>query len=131
MSLSNDPRLHQIAKHLCRNLRKSQTKTEKIFWEAVRNRKFMGLKFDRQFPIFIDFDGRETFFIADFFCFEKNLIVEIDGKIHDYCKDHDELRTEIINRKGIGVVRFKNEEIEKDMELVLKSLEEKLESGEY
>ena len=126
MSISNDPRLRQVAKQLCRELRKSQTNAEKIFWEAVRNRKFLELKFYRQYPIFIDFDGRETFFIADFFCFEQNLVVEIDGKIHDYRKDHDELRTEIINRKGIDVMRFKNEEIEMDMESVLQRLKMKL-----
>ena len=125
MSISNDPRLKIIAKQLCRNLRKTQTDAEKIFWKEVRNRKFFGLKFYRQYPIFVDFDGRETFFIADFFCFEKNKVVEIDGKIHDYCKDHDQLRTEIINRKGIEVVRFKNEDIENDIDSVLKRLEEK------
>ncbi|HEX9975484.1 MAG TPA: DUF559 domain-containing protein, partial [bacterium] len=67
MSLSHDPRLRQIAKELCRMLRRNQTNAEKIFWEAVRNRRFMGLKFYRQYPIFFDFSGQETFFIADFF----------------------------------------------------------------
>ena len=126
MSLTNDPRLRQIAKELCRDLRKRQTKAEKILWEAVRNRKFMGLKFYRQYPIFIDFDGRETFFIADFFCFEKNLVIEIDGKIHDYQKDYDALRTEIINRKGIDVIRFKNDDIEQDLGTVMQKLRERL-----
>jgi len=127
MSLSNDPRLRQVAKQLCRDLRKKQTNAEKIFWEAVRNRRFMGLKFYRQYPIFVDVDGRETFFIADFFCFEKKLVVEIDGKIHDYRKDHDDLRTEIINRKGIDVIRFKNEEIEKNVDAVLRRLKMRVE----
>ncbi len=131
MSLTNDPRLRQVAKQLCRNLRKIQTNAEKIFWETVRDRRFLGLKFYRQYPIFVDFDGMETFFVADFFCFEKNVVVEIDGKIHDYRKDHDELSTEIINRKGIEVVRFKNEDIEKDIESVLKRLKEKLGCGIY
>ena len=126
MSLSNNPRLRQAAKQLCRDLRKKQTDAEKIFWEVVRNRKFMGLKFYRQYPIFVDLNGRETFFIADFFCFEKSLVVEIDGKIHDYQKDHDELRTEIINMKDIEVVRFKNEEIENDLESVLINLEKEI-----
>jgi very-short-patch-repair endonuclease len=130
MSFSNDPRLKQIAKKLCRDLRKKQTDAEKIFWQAVRNRNFLGLKFYRQYPIFVDFDGRETFFIADFFCFEKKVVVEIDGKIHDYRKDHDALRTEIINRKRIEVIRFKNEDIEKGLGLVLKRLE-KITMGVY
>jgi very-short-patch-repair endonuclease len=124
MSVSNEPRLREIAKQLCRKLRKSQTKAETIFWEAVPNRRFMGLKYYRQYPIFIDFNGRKTFFIADFFCFEKKSVVEIDGKIHDYRKDHNELRTFIINMRGINVVRFKNEVIEGNITLVLEKLRE-------
>jgi len=84
MSLNRDPRLIEIAKQLCRELRKNQTKAEKIFWEAVRNRKFMGLKFYRQYPLFFDYTGKETFYIADFFCFEKKCVIEIDGKIEKF-----------------------------------------------
>jgi len=127
MSNSKNHKLVQIAKQRCRELRKSQTKAETIFGQAVRNRKFLRLKFYRQYPIFIDFNGKETFFIADFFCFEKKLVVEIDGKIHDYQKENDVLRTEIVNMKDIDVIRFKNEEIERDIGLVLRRLEEKLE----
>ncbi len=119
MSLSNDPRLRQIAKQRGRDLRKHQTNAEAIFWEAVRDRKFQGLKFYRQHPLFFDYLGKETFFIADFFCHERQLVVEIDGKIHDYQKDHDEMRTFIINMLGIEVVRFRNEEIENNLEEVL------------
>ncbi len=126
MSLSHDPRLIKTAKQLCRELRKKQTNAEKIFWETVRNRKFMGLKFNRQHPIFFDYFGNETFYIADFFCFEKRLVVELDGRIHDYQKDHDELRTFIINMKGIEVMRFRNEEVEKNLKIVLERLKMKL-----
>ncbi|MCI0698296.1 endonuclease domain-containing protein [candidate division KSB1 bacterium] len=66
--------------------------------------------------------GKETFFIADFFCHERKLVVEIDGKIHDYRKDHDELRTFIINMMGIEVIRFRNEEIENNLGEVLARL---------
>jgi very-short-patch-repair endonuclease len=126
MSLSGDPRLREIAKQRCRELRKQQTKAEKIFWEVVRDRKFMGLKFYRQYPLFFDYLGKETFFIADFFCFERQLVVEIDGKIHDYQKDRDQLRTFIINMMGIEVIRFRNEEIENNFGDVLKRLAERL-----
>ena len=126
MSLSSDPRLREIAKQLCRELRQRQTNAEEIFWQAVRDRKFLGLKFYRQYPLFFDYLGKETFFIADFFCHERQLVVEIDGKIHDYRKDHDELRTFIINMMGIEVVRFRNEEIEKDLGNVLARLAKQL-----
>ncbi len=129
MSLSHDKRLRQVAKELCRELRKSQTKAEKIFWQAVRNRQFLGLKFYRQYPLFFDYIGKETFFIADFFCFEKKMVIEVDGKIHDYRKDHDELRTFIVNMMGIEVLRFTNEEIERQFDKVLKKLEKKMSEG--
>jgi len=128
MSLSNNPRLREIAKQLCRDLRKRQTDAEAIFWEAVRDRKFLGLKFYRQHPLFFDYLGKETFFIADFFCHERQLVVEIDGKIHDYRKDHDELRTHIINMMGIEVIRFHNEEIENNLGEVLGRIEQALNS---
>jgi len=126
MSLSHDGRLKQVAKELCRELRQSQTNAEKIFWHSVRNRKFLGLKFYRQHPLFFDYIGKETFFIADFFCFEKKVVIEIDGKIHDYRKDHDELRTFIINMLGIEVLRFTNEEIKNQFDKVLKKLGKEL-----
>lgn len=119
MSLSGDPRLREVAKQLCRELRKKQTNAEAIFWEAVRDRRFQGFKFYRQYPLFFDYLGKETFFIADFFCHEQKLVVEIDGKIHDCRKDHDQLRTFIINLMNIEVVRFRNEEIENDLGDVL------------
>ena len=126
MSLSYDPRLRQVATKRCRELRKSQTNAEKIFWEAVRNRKFAGLKFYRQYPIFYDCTGKETFYIADFFCFEKKLVVEIDGKLHDYQNKQDKMRTDIINLLGIEVIRFNNEEIENNLERVLEKIKKKL-----
>jgi len=71
-------------------------------------------------------DGRRRFFIADFYCHEKKLVLEIDGKIHQRQKDYDQLRTHIINTLGIKVIRFKNEEIEVNLELALDRLKEHL-----
>ena len=127
MSLSHDPRLRELAKQHCRELRKNQTNAEKIFWEAVRNRRFLGLKFNRQFPLYFEFDEKETFYIADFYCFEKKLIIELDGKIHDFQKNRDTLRTEIINSRGIVVIRFRNEEVLENWNRVAERLREALE----
>jgi very-short-patch-repair endonuclease len=112
----------EAAKKLCRDLRRRSTLSERLFWQAVRNRKVLGKKFLRQFPIFFEYTGKETFFIADFYCHESRLVVEIDGKSHDYQKDYDELRTHIINNLGIEVVRFPNKDIETDMNQVLEKL---------
>ncbi len=109
----------RAAKKLCRDLRKRLTQSEQIFWDAVRNRKILGKKFLRQYPIFFKYINRNTFFIADFYCHENRLVVEIDGRSHDFQKEYDELRTYIINNLGIDVIRFRNKEIEKDIEKVL------------
>ena len=126
MSLNSKKQLREIAKIVCRDLRKNQTKAESIFWNIVRNRKFQNLKFLRQHPIFHDITGKESFFIADFFCFEKNLVIELDGPIHKYSLKEDESRTEILNYLGLRVIRFSNEQIEKDVQGVLKYISDYL-----
>ncbi len=128
MSLRRSPDLIAVAKHRCRELRKKETDCERIFWNAVRDRKLLGKKFYRQYPLFVDFDGRETFFIADFYCFECKLVVEIDGEVHDHQQEQDEVRTFIINKLNIVVVRFSNSDIKKRLADVLTALEKKLES---
>ena len=122
MSLNNKNELINIAKIVCRDLRKRQTKAEKIFWQVVRNRKFYNLKFVRQFPLFYDLIGKENFFVADFFCYEKKLIIELDGAIHKYKLKGDEQRTKILNALGLYVIRFRNDEIENDLKGVMKKL---------
>jgi very-short-patch-repair endonuclease len=126
MSLSKDPRLRLFVKQVCRDLRKNQTKAEKIFWNEIRNRKVLGLKFYRQYPLIFDYTGKETFFVADFYCHERRLVIELDGKIHEYQEERDLLRTYIITMLGIEVVRYRNEEIENNLDMVLENLKEKL-----
>ena len=122
MSLNSKRKLAAVAKTICRDLRKHATPAEKIFWEAVRNRRFMNKKFNRQFPIYFDLLGKETFFIADFYCHEERLVIEIDGGYHKRQKDYDLLRTDIINSLGIKVIRFNNTEIENDISSVMQKL---------
>jgi very-short-patch-repair endonuclease len=119
-------KLVAIAKETCRQLRKRATAAEKQFWEQVRNRRFHGLKFYRQYPLFVDVEGRETFYVADFYCHEKGLAVEIDGKIHEYQKRQDALRDEVIRQKSIDVLRFRNEDVESNIEKVLRVLERRI-----
>ena len=114
--------MQSLAKQAARDLRKRSTKTENIFWNLIRNRNFLNLKFRRQHPIVFEYDNQKRFFIADFFCFEKKLVIEIDGGIHESQKDYDELRTLIINELGIKVVRFSNDEVLNDIEKVKENL---------
>lgn len=95
-------------------------------WGGLRAKRFRGKKFLRQHPIFVNADGGETFYVADFYCHEHRLAIELDGGIHDRQRERDALRTAVINEHGITVLRFRNEELEKDFEGVLKRLAAKL-----
>jgi len=129
MSLNKKRELRLIAKILCRDLRKNQTAAEGILWERIRNKKLLGTKFYRQYPIFIDYLGRETFFVADFYTHSRKLAIELDGKIHNFLKENDRLRDQLINLKGIEVLRINNVEIENDLEKVIYKIKIKLSSN--
>jgi len=90
-----------------------------MFWEAVRNKKIIGKKFYRQYPLFYDITGRESFFVADFYCHEEKLVIELDGKIHQYRLRADTKRTEILNYLGVKVLRFNNDEVISNLNDVL------------
>jgi very-short-patch-repair endonuclease len=96
---------------LARELRKRSTPTESAVWEVIRNRKLNGIKFYRQHPIIYETDRKKLhFFIADFYSNELKLVLEMDGKVHDHQKDYDKERDFIIDKLGIKVIRFKNDE---------------------
>ena len=119
MSLNKKVELAEIAKSICRQLRNNPTKAEIILWESLRRKKICGKKFLRQYPFFHDIIGKETFFVVDFYCHEEKLIVELDGKYHNYRLKEDEERTKILNYLGLRVIRFKNEEVVKNIDYVL------------
>jgi very-short-patch-repair endonuclease len=93
-------------------LRENMTEAEQRLWEYLKGKKVMGLRFRPQHPIDI--------FIADFYCHPLKLVVEVDGGIHKL-KDRAEYdigREAELKGWGIKVVRFTNEEIERDLDLV-------------
>ena len=87
------------------------TVAEQIVWELVRNRKLDGKKFLRQHKIIHEnsFDSFQ-FFIADFYCAEEKLIVELDGGIHEVQVEYDNWRTSVLVELGLRVLRLKNDE---------------------
>lgn len=109
-----DGKLYEYA----RDLRKNETSAEDLLWRNLRNRKLNGLKFRRQHPL--------DKFIADFYCHEKKLVVEVDGAVHDSkeAKEYDSSRTYELNETGIMVLRFKNDEVLGNMSEVLKKIKE-------
>lgn len=105
-----------------RELRKNETKEEKIMWRALRNRNLNGYRFVRQFGI-----GP---YIADFYCPEKKLVVEIDGA-HHYTEEgmkYDKEREEYMTQFGIKTVRFDNRWIIENIEVVLYEIEKLIDS---
>jgi len=98
---------------LARELRKNPTPEEKILWEILRKRRFHGLKFLRQFPIIYKQEQyKYLFFIPDFYCSEKKLVIESDGGYHKKQKYYDDQRDIIINRLNINVLRIENNELQ-------------------
>lgn len=97
-----------------KELRQESTPAERILWEHLRGRQLGGFKFRRQVPM-----GR---FIADFYCAESKLIVELDGGIHEHQIEADQQRTEEIESRGYRVIRFKNEQVEHNLVSVLNSI---------
>jgi very-short-patch-repair endonuclease/restriction endonuclease S subunit len=83
-----------------RELRKAQTPQEQALWQQLRAKRFSGFKFRRQQVI-----GR---YIADFVCFEKKLVIELDGGQHSDTKQADEQRDRWLNAQGFRVLRFWN-----------------------
>ena len=126
MSLNSRKKLVEVAKVVCRDLRKRSTIAEQILWKELRNRKLLNLKFYRQYPLFYDLSGKESFFVADYYCFEAKLIIELDGEIHKYKLKDDEYRTDILKSLGLKVIRFKNEELEINIKLVLEKIKNEL-----
>ena len=102
-------------------LRRNETKAEKLLWEKLRNNQLEGLKFRRQHPVNI--------YIADFYCHKFKLIIELDGDYHDQeeQKQKDEVRTEVLRLNDLKIIRFKNEEVEQDINQVLITIKNKIE----
>jgi shikimate kinase len=111
----------EARRELCRELRQRQTPAEEFFWELVHNRRFDGLKFRRQHPL-----GR---FIADFYCPDHKLAIELDGSIHQRQLERDQARDEAISLYGIRVVRIKNADILERPEEMLEELRKSLTPG--
>ncbi|HMM01486.1 MULTISPECIES: DUF559 domain-containing protein [unclassified Dysgonomonas] len=98
-----------------RKNRKESTVAENALWQMLRN-KNIGYKFRRQHLI--------DRFIVDFVCFEKSVIVEVDGKYHesDEQMQADQQRSDILKSLGYEVLRFSNEEVIGNIEEVLQKI---------
>ena len=105
-----------------RELREKQTPAEEMMWEILRDRQFMGLKFRRQHQI--------GDYIADFYCDEKRLVIELDGNVHETepQKAKDNVRDKYFRSIGLIVLRIKNEQVLNSTGTILETIAEQLPS---
>ncbi|UPT66607.1 MAG: endonuclease domain-containing protein [Sphingobacteriales bacterium JAD_PAG50586_3] len=100
------------------NMRSKGTKAEVWLWKFVlRNKQMKGYTFNRQRPI--------MHYIADFMCKELKLIIEVDGSIHDTeeVQAKDFVKTNELVTKGYTVLRFTNEDVYNNLEIVKNDIE--------
>ncbi|HZF95023.1 MAG TPA: endonuclease domain-containing protein [Allosphingosinicella sp.] len=94
-----------------RQMRREMTPEEELLWSHLRARRLGGFKFKRQ-----EWLGR---YIADFYCWEAKLIVEVDGSQHHEQAGYDAGRDAWLKRRGLKVLRFWNNEVTGETEAVL------------
>ena len=102
----------KIKKH-AQEQRANQTDSEKLLWEELRGRKLSGYKFLRQHQIL--YQGnliRFNYFIADFYCSEKKVAIELDGPIHDLNQEYDKFRDSELQNREIHILMIKNDELQ-------------------
>jgi very-short-patch-repair endonuclease len=97
-----------------RIVRKNMTISEKLLWEKLKGKQINGLRFRRQHPI--------EFFIADFYCHEIRLVVEIDGEVHNENQEYDDGRSAEMEKFDIKIIRFNNDEVENDIEKIISEI---------
>lgn len=116
---SKMPYYHKATERIFKNakeLRRNQTPAEELLWKILRSHKLDGLKFRRQHPV--------SWFIADFYCHELKLIIELDGGVHELeeVKAYDIRREKKLRSLGLTVIRFKNEQVYTEPEVILNSV---------
>ena len=109
----------------CRELRNNPTEAESALWFALRKRKRNDFKFLRQFPLQTrNVQGRINFYIADFYCREAKLVIEVDGGYHQTIKEEDKNRDEVLTTLGLTTLRFTNEEVLGDVNSVVNKIDD-------
>ena len=99
-----------------KQLRHNQTKAETFLWQHLRAGRLAEYKFKRQYII--------ENYIADFYCAQAKLVIEIDGDDH-YTEEHQEYdisRSQVMQSKGIQVLRYTNREVICELNRVLEDI---------
>ena len=113
------PDRYLLLKDFAQTNKRFQTDAERLLWEYIRAKQ-LSVKFNRQHII--------GDYIVDFVCIEKGLVIEVDGSCHsEYDQiEKDESRTERLRDMGVRVIRFKNEDIARNLQEVLNTIKKQL-----
>ena len=110
-------------KELARDLRKNSTLSEVLLWNQIKNKALLGYDFHRQKPI--------GDYIVDFFCDQLSLCVEIDGYSHNEKATEDAIRQEYLEKLGLTVLRFSDEEVKTNLAGVVQAIENWIQDKGY
>ena len=97
-----------------RLLRSEATFPERLLWSRLRNRKLSNAKFRRQSVI--------GSYVVDFYCPEHMLVIEFDGHSHDTTAAADLKRERCLQRQGLRVIRFANDDVIGNVEGVIEAV---------
>jgi very-short-patch-repair endonuclease len=111
MSLPYNPALKERA----RELRKAGNLSEVLLWNQLKNKQLLGLDFDRQKII-----GN---YIVDFYCAEKEFVLEIDGSSHDNKVEYDALRDAFLTGLGLTVIHILDIDVKTNLSGVMQLLQ--------
>ena len=113
---------HPATKDYRRLLRMTETPTERMLWKELKGKQLEGYRFRQQHGF-----GP---YVLDFYCSSLRLCIELDGEIHteDRVKQKDEERTIFLKENRIKVLRFRNEEVEQNINDVLERIKDYIRS---
>lgn len=100
-------------KKRAKEMRANPTRVEAILWSFLR-RKQLGAKFRRQSAM--------RGWIADFYCPELKLIIEVDGPQHDACRD--QIRDKVLGNLGLKTIRFHASKVYAEPAVVINEIRE-------
>jgi cyclase len=111
----------QILFDFAKQMRDEPTEAEDFLWKQLSNKKIKNVRFKRQHPI--------LYFIADFYCHQAKLVIEVDGGYHQIPVqyEYDCNRDSELEELGIKVIRFTNEQVLLDFDSTIKTIEVEVE----
>jgi very-short-patch-repair endonuclease len=100
-----------------RQFRQEMTPSEALLWSRLRGNRLLGLHFRRQHVI--------RGFLVDFYCHEAKLAVEVDGSVHEFQKESDQMRDAVLSACGLSVLHFSTTMVKNILEGAIGTIERK------